>query len=152
MRNSHNSLRSFRRSVSFNGSTLLRACPHLPLRDFLSLGREDRGEGKVSMETSLPHGGLVLQRINMKTQSFPRARLIIALFVFCLLASPLLSQTASVAVSPSIINEADDATFTFTLSPAPSRRTTIHYIILGTAIPRFDYLLSGKFNEVVFQP
>jgi hypothetical protein len=61
-----------------------------------------------------------------------------------LAGSPLLSVSAS---SFPITNENEEATYTLTLSAPASRNVGVAFVMTGSAIPGFDYVLLGNFNR-----
>ena len=71
--------------------------------------------------------------------------------VFLLLAAGNIlagSPLVSVSSSPfSITNENEEATYTLTLSAPAARNVGVTFVMTGTAIPGFDYVLLGVFNK-----
>lgn len=71
------------------------------------------------------------------------------LFLLTLLASAS-AGTVTVSITPNVVEEGQDATLTFTLSPVnPSRNTKVIYYLDGTASFGDDYTLSGSAGIVV---
>jgi hypothetical protein len=58
------------------------------------------------------------------------------------------SPLVSVSASPfPITNENEEATYTLTLSAPSSRNVGVAFVMSGTAIQGFDYVLIGNFNR-----
>ena len=100
------------------------------------------------MKTKLPSQNQV-RNLRGRAPSSRRVGLLIPIFSF-LVASQLLGGSPLVSISSSgspITNENQEATYTVNLSPPAPRNIGVAFVMTGSAVQGFDYILLGNFNK-----
>lgn len=100
------------------------------------------------MNTEIPSPHQV-RKLHGRAPSSRRVARLIPIFSF-LVASQLLAGPPLASVSSSgspITNESQEATYTVNLSAAASRNVGVAFVMTGSALPGFDYVLLGNFNK-----
>jgi hypothetical protein len=86
----------------------------------------------------------------MQSPSLRRSAVALVSFIAVSLAGSALAGSPRVSVSAPpgfITNESQEAVYTLTLSAPASRNIGVNFVMTGSALQGFDYILLGTFNN-----